>query len=553
MWILKNSKELLDNLKSPNFNLITNIKSFDFSTLYTTIPHQKLKSRLATIIRNSFLHKNGNRRYKYLVLGREGPYFVKEHSDAKNKYTEEDIIKMLEFLVDNIFVVFAGKVFQQIVGIPMGTNCAPLLADIFLYSYEAEFIQSLLSASKKRLASQFNFTYRYIDDVLSINNPDFENYLGQMYPPELEIKDTTESNTSASYFDLLLSIGRDGQLRTSLYDKRDDFNFHITNFPFLSSNIPSSPAYGVFISQLIRYARACSSYECFILRAMRLSNKLLGQGYVKERLKSSLRKFYGRYGDLTKQYEVPLSRMLHDILDDDHIQWHPPLIGHYTNFWPLLIWTLLPNLTFYLIVQGFHRTYATGAACQQRTLTPPDTWSCPTLGLAYVLMSRPISPELVVLSLDFWISNTPRYFSFACCIVICINKIHLWRHSIVLALHYFQGMACYRSATLLEVMDTRSFWNMFVLSRVIYRQSCISEVHSNNSSFSMNKKSRWWQVVSNPRRPRFGLSFESYALPTELSQRWRRRAYFRFIKYITTRERGYRWYTCILCIDTWTL
>ena len=74
---------------------------------------------------------------------------------------------MLEFLVDNIFVVFAGKVFQQIIDIPMGTNCAPLLADIFLYSYEAEFIQSLLSAGKKRLASQFNFTYRYIDDVLT--------------------------------------------------------------------------------------------------------------------------------------------------------------------------------------------------------------------------------------------------------------------------------------------------------------------------------------------------------------------------------------------------
>ena len=125
----------------------------------------------------------------------------------------------------------------------MGTNCAPLLADIFLYSYEAEFIQSLLSAGKKRLASQFNFTYtcRYIDDVLSINNPDFENYLGQMYSPELEIKDTTESNTSASYLDLLLSIGRDGQLHTSLYAKRDDFNFHITNFPFLSSNIHLRP------------------------------------------------------------------------------------------------------------------------------------------------------------------------------------------------------------------------------------------------------------------------------------------------------------------------
>ena len=202
-----------------------------------------------------------------------------------------------------------------------------------------------------------------------------------MYPPELEIKDTTQSNTSASYLDFLLLIDRDGQLRTSLYDQRDDFNFHITNFPFLSSNISSSPAFGVYISQLIRYARACCSYVCFILRAVRLSNKLLGQGYVKERLKSSLRKFYGRYGDLTKQYEVPLSGMLHDILEDDHIQWHPSLMRHYINFDPLLIWILLSNSMFY----------------QQRTLTPPDTWSCPTLGLECVLMSRPI----------------PQYFCFA--------------------------------------------------------------------------------------------------------------------------------------------
>ena len=231
---------------------------------------------------------------------------------------------MLEFLVDNIFVVFVGKVYQQIIGIPAGTNCAPLLTDIFLYLHKAEFIQFLLSAGKKRLASQFNFTYRYIDDVLSINNPDFENYLGQMYPPDLEIKNTTASNTSASYLDLLLSIGRDGQLRTYLYDKRDYFNFHITNFPFLSSNIPSSPACSVFISQLIRYTGACSSYECFILRTIRLSNKLLGQGYVKERMNSSLRKFYGRYGDLTKQYEVPL-----------------PNVARHSGWWP---YTVAPSI-----------------------------------------------------------------------------------------------------------------------------------------------------------------------------------------------------------------
>ena len=128
-----------------------------------------------------------------------------------------------------------------------------------------------------------------------------------------------------------LSTERDCQLRSSLYDKRDDFNFHITNFPFLCSNIPSSPAYVVFISQLIRYTGACSSHECFILRAARLSSKLLGQGFVMERLKSSPRKFYSRYGDLIKHYKVSLSKMLHAILGHDHIQRQPQLIRHYTN------------------------------------------------------------------------------------------------------------------------------------------------------------------------------------------------------------------------------
>ena len=80
-----------------------------------------------------------------------------------------------------------------------------------------------------------------------------------------------------------------------------------------SSNIPSSPAYGVFITQLIRYARACFFF-CFVMRARRLSSKLLKQGFLAERIKSSFRKFYGRYGDLIQQYEVSLSRMLNDIL-----------------------------------------------------------------------------------------------------------------------------------------------------------------------------------------------------------------------------------------------
>ena len=125
----------------------------------------------------------------------------------------------------------------------------------------------------------------------------------------------------------------------SICDKRDDFNFHITNFSFLSSNIPFTPVYGVFIYQLIRYARACFSYECFILRAMLLSRQLLKKGYLVERLKLSFRKFYCRYGDLIQQYEVSLSRMLNDILTFDQLQWFPIRLS--TNFM-----TLISGLTF---------------------------------------------------------------------------------------------------------------------------------------------------------------------------------------------------------------
>ena len=130
-----------------------------------------------------------------------------------------------------------------------------------------------------------------------------------------------------------------GQLHTSIYDKRYDFNSHISNFPFRNSNIPSSPVYGVYTSQFIRYARTCFSYECFILRARRLSSKLLKQGYRVEHLKSSFSwKFYGRYGILFSNMRFP-SRILYDILTL-YQQWlpnqsdFPPIPWPWYRLWP---------------------------------------------------------------------------------------------------------------------------------------------------------------------------------------------------------------------------
>jgi hypothetical protein len=101
----------------------------------------------------------------------------------------------------------------------------------------------------------------------------------------------------------------EGWLRTKLYDKRDDFNFPIVHFPFICSNIPAAPAYGVYISQLIRYSRACGSYVDFLDRGL----LLLNQVFLLVKLKSSRRTFYGRHHDLVNRYGISVSQITTDM------------------------------------------------------------------------------------------------------------------------------------------------------------------------------------------------------------------------------------------------
>ena len=112
---------------------------------------------------------------------------------------------------------------------------------------------------------------------------------------------------------LHLEIDSEGRLRTKLHDKRDDINFPIVNFPFICSNIPAAPGCGVCISQLIRYSRACISYQDFLDRGLLLTRKLLNQGFLLTKLKSSLRKFYGRHHNLVGCYGISASQMIMDM------------------------------------------------------------------------------------------------------------------------------------------------------------------------------------------------------------------------------------------------
>ena len=141
-----------------------------------------------------------------------------------------------------------------------------------------------------RTTIQFHLQiYRWC--IVSEKNIKFAEYLEFIYPRELEIKETTETAASSSYLDCYLYIVN-GKLTTRLYDKRDNFNFPIVNFPFLSSNIPSAPAYGVYVSKLIHYARTCSNQD-FMERGKVLTIKLLSQGYQHIKLVAHLRSSMG--------------------------------------------------------------------------------------------------------------------------------------------------------------------------------------------------------------------------------------------------------------------
>ena len=201
-----------------------------------------------SIMNSACKYKNGATRYTHIKVDKNKSYFTSDPLNGDNKYTANDICKMVEFLVDNIYARFGGQLFRQMVGIPMGTNCAPLLADLFLYSYENEFLDKLVKEGKRKLARKFNLSYCYIDDLISFNDKRFKEFISDIYPKELTISETTESTSIASYLDLLFIRDKSNNITTKLYDKRDAFGFHIVNFPLMSSNIPSAPAYGIYAS-----------------------------------------------------------------------------------------------------------------------------------------------------------------------------------------------------------------------------------------------------------------------------------------------------------------
>ena len=215
----------------------------------------------------------------------------------------------LIFLLDNIYIRFGTKLYRQIAGIPMGTNHALLVADLFLFCYESDFMMSLSADKDAEIIKAFNSLSRYLDNPLNIDNTYFDGMVKQIYPSELQLNKANSSDTEAPFLDLYLTIS-DGFISSKLYDKCDDFDFAIVNFPFLDGDITRATAYGVYISQVIRFARLSSHVAGLNTRNQILTAKLLKLGYRYHKLRKMFPKVYRRHYDLVSKFNTRLKSLL---------------------------------------------------------------------------------------------------------------------------------------------------------------------------------------------------------------------------------------------------
>ena len=182
--------------------LASGLSTYDFSTLFTTLPHNLIKEKLTELIGKK-INREGS---LYLACNDKNALFTSEQPKRYKLWSCQKLCDALHYLLDNISIRFGSKLYRQFVGIPMGTNCAPLVADLFLFCYERDIMLSLSDNNQTYIIEAFNSTSRYLDDLLNSDNPYFEQMVGQIYPTELQLNKVNSSVTEAPFLDLNLSL-----------------------------------------------------------------------------------------------------------------------------------------------------------------------------------------------------------------------------------------------------------------------------------------------------------------------------------------------------------
>ena len=295
-WVIQNSQPVMSSLNRINtkHNAKT-LSSFDFSTLYTKIPHSKLLEELSAIIK--FIFKGGTR--NTISINRHGVANWSKHVDSSSNYNLDKILKGLKYLLDNCYFKLGNKLFRQIIGIPMGSDPAPYFANLFLYRYESRWLTKMKKENNV-LARKFGNVFRYIDDLIAINDgEEFQKHFPEIYPDELELKKENTINTDTNFLELNIKI-LNSTFHTKLYDKRDAFGFQICRLPFKGSNIPKRMFYASASAEGLRICRATSDLHNAVGSMKLLMARMLKQGAVEHLLKTSLTKIFNKHNISTK-------------------------------------------------------------------------------------------------------------------------------------------------------------------------------------------------------------------------------------------------------------
>jgi hypothetical protein len=241
-----NHREVIDNLDKINKkNNAKSIATFDFSTLYTKIPHNKLIDVLSEFVDTTF--NDTNRRW--IQVGYRNAFFTQNKSTIT--FSADQVKQCLKFLIGNSYFRVGNSIFRQIIGIPMGSDPAPFFANLFLAHYEIKWIKEHSRNDFISVKKLYN-TSRYIDDLITLNDGNvFANSHLNIYPPELILNRENDIPTAATFLDLDIKI-MENKFVYSLYDKRNSFSFYIIRFPYISSNIPRKVFYSTILAEILR-------------------------------------------------------------------------------------------------------------------------------------------------------------------------------------------------------------------------------------------------------------------------------------------------------------
>ena len=273
-----------------------NIKVCDFSTLYTKIPPTDLKEKLKEVVTKAFKGATN----QFIRVNKKDAHW--DNSKDGQTFSKEQIFLLIDLVIDNSFFRFGNKVFRQKIGIPMGVDPAPQMANLYLYYYEAAFMEKLTKQNYSK-ANKFNNTSRFIDDLGTLNNDGIlVTEKAKIYPVELMLNVENQDDNHATFLDIEVNVEGD-QFKTKTYDKRENYKFEIVNYPDLSGNIPHGAAYSVYTSQVIRYARVCNEADDFKERVKALTNKLIKKRFTINRLKNTMKKCLGKHIWIAKKYK----------------------------------------------------------------------------------------------------------------------------------------------------------------------------------------------------------------------------------------------------------